>query len=96
MTVPVDAALEELALRWIGNRKDPSARVEGVVALSNFRSDKNIAILKKLLADPATVQMSESGKPPRKRYPVRSEAHDALTGWQVEHKTPTIEEPAKK
>jgi hypothetical protein len=96
MFVPVDAALEKRALEWVADAKNPSVREAGALALANFRSDKNIAIIKKLLADPAFSTVTETGKPTLKRYLVRVAAHEALAKWQVAHVKPTLEEPMKK
>jgi len=95
MTVPVDAALEKLAQRWIA-APDVSTREEGTNALANFRSDGNIEIMKKLLADPGFAEVSTTGQPTVKRYLVRAAAHAALAKWHVPHASPTIDEPLKK
>jgi hypothetical protein len=92
MTVPVDAALEKRAIKWLG---DADTREEGALALANFKSAANIERMKKLLADPAFAEVTESGKPKMKRYLVRVVADATLTAWGVPHKKPTLEAPAK-
>jgi hypothetical protein len=93
--VPVDAVLEKHALAWTAD-KSPSLREQGVLALANFRSDTNIAVMKKLLADPATSVTSpyDSVKPKRRFY-IRAAAHEVLVKWGVSHKTPVLEMPMK-
>ncbi len=92
MTVPVDARLEQLALAWIAS-KDLGTREEGVGALAHFRSPANIAVVKRLLADPDFAVVTESGKSPVRRFLVRSRAHQVLDAWGVRHATPTIDAP---
>jgi hypothetical protein len=93
MTVPVDAALEQRAIKWIVDR---DTREEGALALANFKSAANIERMKKLLADPELAEVVESGKPKMKRYVVRIVADKTLTAWGVPHKKPTLEVPATK
>jgi hypothetical protein len=93
MNVPVDAALEQLAIRWLA---DPATRKEGALALANFRSPANIERMQNLLADPDFSVVTATGKPKMKRYQVRVAADAALTAWHVPHTTPTLEEPAPK
>jgi len=90
--VPVDAHLEQLARAWIAD-PDVFRREEGVGALAYFRSAANQRLIQGLLADPGHVVVTESGKPPVRRYPVRASAHQLLRQWGVAHATPLIETP---
>lgn len=92
LTVPVDAALEKLAIQWLGTRE---RRTEGARALASFKSDANIARMKKLLVDPEFVVETRDapGARPQKHYTIRAIADDALTAWGVAHTKPTIDEP---
>jgi hypothetical protein len=92
MYVPVDAQLERLALGWVA-AKDLSTREDGVAALGHFRTPANIAVVEKLLTDPDFAVVTESGKPPVRRFLVRARAHQVLEAWDVVHKAPVIDEP---
>jgi hypothetical protein len=92
MTVPVDARLEQLALRWV-TAKDLSTREEGVAALAHFRTPASIAVVERLLGDPDFAVVQESGKKPVKRFLVRKRAHEVLDAWGVRHATPIIDAP---
>lgn len=92
LTVPVDAALEKLAIQWLGtrDRRETAAR-----ALASFKSDANIARMKTLLADPEFVVETRDapGARPVKHYVIRQIADSALTAWGVAHATPTLDVP---
>ena len=88
--VPIDATLEHHAQAWI-LANDLDTREEGVTALAHFKSADNTRRLEKLLADPGTAQITESGQPTVRRYPVRKQAHEVLTAWGVKHATPVID-----
>jgi hypothetical protein len=95
MDVPVDAALEKRAIEWIASA-DVGTREQGALALAHFRSDANIARMKKLLADADFATMTFDDKRRVKRYLVRAVAHEALKRWNVAHQTPVIEERLAK
>jgi len=88
--VPIDATLEHHAQAWI-LANDLRTREEGVAALAHFKSADNTRRLEKLLADPGTTQITESGQPTVRRCPVRKRAHEVLTAWGVNHATPVID-----
>jgi hypothetical protein len=88
--VPVDAALEKQALRWIAG-PDAGEREQGVRALAHFFSSGNTTALLRLLADPGFVTMSNGKGPKAKRFVVRAAAHEVLTEWRVKHKPPVLE-----
>jgi hypothetical protein len=92
MFLPVDAALEKLAINWLAS-KSLSDREDAVGALEHFKSDANTKRLLPLLADPEFAEITESGKPTVRRYLVRKRAHEVLTAWGVAHKTPVIDSP---
>jgi hypothetical protein len=91
ITVPVDAALEQLALGWLASQS-LFQREDAVGALAHFESAANTARLVALLADPDYSEVSESGKPTFRRYLVRKRAHEVLTAWGVAHQPPVIDE----
>jgi hypothetical protein len=92
MTVPVDAALETLAIGWIA-QKDLGTREEGARALLHFHTDANVRRLRALLADPDFATVTETGKPTLRRYLVRKAADEVLTVWGVAHPRPVVDEP---
>jgi hypothetical protein len=93
--VPIDAALEKLAIGWIGD-SEGHVRLRGALALANFKSPANINRLEGLLSDPATHDITESDKPTVRRFFVRKQAHDVLRAWGVPHPTPPIDTAAPK
>jgi hypothetical protein len=62
-----------------------------VIALAHFKSPTNIKRLQALLADPATYDTSERGKPMIRRFYIRKRAHETLTKWGVPHTMPVID-----
>jgi HEAT repeat protein len=59
--VPVDDRLERQARQWTRS-EDWLLRKEGAKALGYFRSDENVAILKRLLDDPSySTEVKEEG-----------------------------------
>jgi hypothetical protein len=92
MTVPVDATLEKFALAELAS-KSAWSRAEAAKALVHFRSDANIARVKKLLDDREFATESGTDRPPVKKYLVRAAAHETLVTWGIAHKTPILEEP---
>ncbi len=90
MFIPIDAAAEARAVAWIADA-DVSLRLQGVKVLAERRSAATIRRLKALLADPGFATITESGKPPYRRYLVRELAHATLTAWKVAHPAPVID-----
>lgn len=90
--VPVDRTLERNAHAWIRAR-DIYHRVQGARALAHFRSAKNIALLRKLLADPGFVTETGGGRSDRV-FVVRRAALKTLRAWQLRVHAPVIRRPA--
>jgi hypothetical protein len=94
--VPVDERLERQARRWVES-DDPKWRWEGARALACFKSDENVAALKKLLKDPAVVthvrQEGERIIETSREYEVRQAAFAALKALGVEVPEPVLREP---
>jgi hypothetical protein len=81
ITFPFDERIERLALGWVRPRTgDAWIRLFGVQVLSEFRSDRNVAILKAMANDPGEIgQRSFGGVSDYK-----SEAAKALVKWGVD------------
>ena len=99
--VPVNELLERQARKWIGS-DDPILREEGARAFKFFKSDDNVAALKKLLKDPSFVthQKHEGERiiETHRTYQVRAAAFDSLKALDVEVPEPVLTEllPRKK
>jgi hypothetical protein len=93
LVAPVGPTLEKLGQQWTGS-SDVSQREEGVKALAHFRSPTNVALLRKLLADPGFVEISTSNGPPVRRFIVRAAAFETLGSWGVHVQQPVLERPA--
>jgi hypothetical protein len=100
LILPVDRTLETFGQKWCSSVK-PGERGQGADILGHFKSDKNIALLKSLLADPVkgeTTLYSSSSKNPgglvyRKNvYYVRQAAFDALSKLGAKVVRPVLEE----
>lgn len=89
--VPVDARLEELGGKWAKSTSE-EYRCLAPQALGQFKSDKNIALLKTLLLDDfRMLQVNERGQR-TDYYLVRARARAALKKWGVAIDQPVIEE----
>jgi Leucine-rich repeat (LRR) protein len=70
-------------LQWAAGR----FREEGVKALGHFRSDANVAILRRLAEDPAdvvrTVERGGGAAVQQREYPVRQAAKEVLEQWAM-------------
>jgi hypothetical protein len=93
LVAPIGAKLEKLGQQWTAS-SDVSQREEGVKALAHFRSAANVALLRKLLADPGFVEISASQRPRVRRFIVRAAAHQTLISWGVSVKQPVLDRPA--
>ena len=102
LCVPIDRRLEGLARRLIGSSGDflPEAertyadqlRLEGVRALRHFSSEKNVALLKTLLEDPAwSIHVSPAGTR-EKVYDLREAAYETLRSWGILLAEPVLRE----
>jgi hypothetical protein len=86
LIVPSDARLESLAQRWLTDRDD-SIRAAAPSAIAPFKTPHNIALLRRLLDDPAYivhVQNTWTPDPARRElrfHPVRSAAAAQLMNW---------------
>jgi hypothetical protein len=74
-------------------------RAEGARALRYFKSDENIASLRKLLADPGCAYRYPDPKNDNiqeRIYVVRYQAYQTLKAWGVEVEKPVITEEVRK
>ena len=88
LDVPIDQSLQAFGREWCKSGSG-SERQNGAMILARFKNDKNIEVLKSLLADPSTSEWSGVGKFGQYRktvYFVRRTAYAALRqlGEQVE------------
>ncbi len=94
--VPVDERLERRARKWTAS-SDLSLRTEGAKALGHFRSDENVAILKRLLDDASysTEVREEGGRviPIARVYEVRSAAYTSLGKLGIRVSKPVLRVP---
>jgi hypothetical protein len=106
LRVPVDRRLEELGRRLIQSAGEflPKAeqpyrdrlRLEGVRALRHFPSEKNAALLKSLLDDPAfSIHVSPAGAR-AKVYDLREAAYESLHSWGIVLAKPVLREDPPK
>lgn len=92
-TVPVNAALEKLALDSLRG-KDGLSHSDAVRVIGYFHTAENVALLKSLLTDNSTAEMSmPNGALGHKDliYPVRSAAYDDLVAWNEPVDKPELE-----
>ncbi len=89
LIIPVDDATEAMAQGWC-KAMSPGRRNDGARILGQFKSEKNIAILKSLLNDPGAGWEFVRHK---KQYYVRRAAFDALRGFGLKLERPILEEP---
>lgn len=96
VTVPVNAQLERLALRWMDDPHDISNRTNGIMALRNFRTPAHEKRLLALLDDPETSRQLDYGPDGKlyywRRYPVREAAYSVLKAWEVPVPNPPHQE----
>lgn len=94
--VPVNELLESQARKWVGS-DDPILREEGARAFKFFKSDDNVAALKKLLRDPSFVtrQKQEGARiiETHRTYRVRAAALDSLKALGIQVPEPVLTEP---
>lgn len=103
LLVPVDAALEDRALKWIASPQDfapvgagfddlaqKQLRYAGVTSLRYFKSDGNAEILRAVAKEPIQNFMFDFQGP----YSVQKAAYETLARWDV--KTPLVKEFAQK
>jgi hypothetical protein len=91
LIVPIDARLEKWAIEAVGNSGDDNRRHTGVQALQFFKSDANIVLMRRLLADPAGRIVSG-----RRHYYIRQRAYEALNKWDVPVDAPLLNEDLPK
>lgn len=77
LSVPIDGHLEKRAIKNI-HSDDPWRRYQAVKALSHFKSEDNVTLLKSLLDDPAHNNGNEPGQ---RSYYIRDEARKTLERW---------------
>jgi hypothetical protein len=94
--VPVTELLERQARKWIRS-DEQSLREEGARALQFFKSDDNVAALKKLLQDPSFVtRVKQEGEriiETHRDYRVREAAFATLKSFGIEVPEPILREP---
>jgi len=97
VSVPADTQLEKRAQNYLSS-KDDSQRAEGARALRYFKSDDNIARVKKLLNDPARAlrHRGQESEGMEAIYFVRYDAYETLKAWQVEVTKPVLREDVGK
>ncbi|MGH7173417.1 MAG: hypothetical protein ACRELF_05275 [Gemmataceae bacterium] len=94
--VPVNARLEELGRVWVGSKED-WLRQAGVLALAPFKSEANVARLKRLLDDKAQwVEHKEDADPGERVYYIREAAYKTLQKWKVAVPKPFLREAVKE
>lgn len=90
LSVPVDRHLEKRALDYLRS-ENYLKRAEGARALRYFKSDENIARVKKLLDDPGHYKGVEEVI-----YVVRHEAYGTLQAWEIDVRKPVLREGVRK
>jgi hypothetical protein len=97
--VPVDERLARQARRWVASN-DPKWRLEGAKALQYFKSDENVAALKKLLKDPdyRLTDLGQDGQVTKRHrlYEVRQAAFASLKEMGIQVPEPVVREPPGK
>jgi hypothetical protein len=92
--VPVDQRLQERGEKW-ANSKSMDYRVLAPTALSPFKSEKNIAILKRLLADDFHSDVMHARDRGTRYYSARLPAYWVLKSWGVPVEKPVTEVPIR-
>jgi len=98
LQVPVDERLEKKALDSIRS-ESLQRREEGVRALRYFKTDENIARVKRLLSDPGWAYLHHAGENKGlevRIYTVREESYQALKYWGVDAENPMTREEILK
>jgi hypothetical protein len=98
LSVPVDQTLQKRAQNYIDS-DNYQKREEGVRALRYFKSDENVARVKRLLSDPAWAYLKraeENDGVEVRWYGVRDEAFRTLRSWGADVEKPVIREEVRK
>ncbi len=97
LIVPADKRLEDKAREGLKS-PDFSLRLDAVRILKNFRSQKNVALLKGLFNDPGYLQSEayEGQSGFRKFYSVRHDAYQILKEWGEDVEKPVTDEYLNK
>jgi hypothetical protein len=98
LSVPVDQSLEKRAQDYIGS-DSYQKREEGVRALRYFKSDQNIARVKRLISDPGWGYLKrapENDGVEVRWYGVRDQAFRTLRAWGVEVEKPVIRDEVRR
>ena len=97
--MPVNDRLETLGRVWVRSNEDWLRRA-GVLALSQFKSETNVGILKGMLADGAwwrETKSDDGGQMKQERvYYIREAAYKTLQEWKVAIPMPVLREPLKE
>ena len=92
--MPVDRRLEERGERW-ANSKSPDFRAVAPDALRPFKSEKNIAILRRLLSDDSHWDFTNARGYGTRCYPARLPAYYVLKSWGVPVEKPVTDVPLR-
>jgi hypothetical protein len=98
LSVPVDERLEKRARDDIRSESYMN-REQGVRALRYFKSDENLARVRRLLNDPGWAYLrhpEENHGVEVRLYGVRQEAYRTLKSWNVDVREPMIREEVRK
>lgn len=92
LIVPQDARLEVAAQKWLvkGNLNQ---RTEAARCIEPFKSEQNIALLKRLLVDPETHPSDYHKMITRYFYSARGQAYLTLRRWNIDVAEPTTVAP---
>jgi ribosomal protein L37E len=93
VNAPLTPALLSVARSWV-NSPEAAIRLNAVDVLATSQNASHVALLKSLLADPATFASDGAFKLHSRTYVVREAAFDVLQRWHVFTQRPVIHEPA--
>jgi hypothetical protein len=89
--VPADQRLQEWGERW-ATAKSADFRALAPMALLPFKSEKNIAILKRLLSDDSHWDLTNARGYGVRRYLAREPAYQVLKEWGIKVEKPAVTE----
>jgi hypothetical protein len=89
--VPADQRLQQCGERW-ATANSTDFRALAPIALLPFKSDKNIAILKRLLSDDSHLDLTNARGYGRRCYLAREPAYRVLKEWGIKVEKPAVTE----
>ncbi|MFI5385276.1 MAG: ankyrin repeat domain-containing protein [Fimbriimonadales bacterium] len=99
LIVPADARLEEMAREWITANRDEATIIRGLGALRHFKSERNIALVRPLLAS-GIFEIERSAEEnygiELRRFVVREAAYNLIEQWKVTIPKPEIHESVNR